>query len=380
MSAPMSLRGHRLADTASLRAEVREFVATELAERRWSARCDAWLLGWDPGFSQRLAARGWVGMAIPQEYGGRAAGALARFVVTEELLAAGAPVAAHWIADRQSAPQLLRFGTEQQRRLFLPEIAAGRMYTALGLSEPDSGSDLASVRTAATRVPGGWRVTGRKVWTSGAAHAHLLTALVRTTPLEPGAPRQAGLTQFIIDFDSPGVQVHPIRLINGEAHFAEVVLDDVFVADDRVLGTVGDGWRQVTAELAYERSGPERVLTTAPLLLAFLRDAARTGIAEPAALGRCLARLSTLRRITASVAVELAAGRTPELAAALAKDLGTRFEGEVAEVVRQCRTDPGGDEVNRLLREAILQSPGFTLRGGTTEILRGVIAKGMGLR
>jgi alkylation response protein AidB-like acyl-CoA dehydrogenase len=393
----LALRGHRLFGADELRLEVRAFVAQEVAAGRWTPRCDNWLLGWDPGFSARLAERGWVGMSIPKEYGGRGSGALARFVVTEELLAAGAPVAAHWIADRQTAPQLLAFGTDEQRRRFLPDIAAGRAHFALGLSEPDSGSDLASVRTRAVRVDGGWRVTGRKIWSSGAPHAHHLTALVRTGPPAEGATRHDGLSQLIIDLSAPGMQVRPIALINGEAHFAEVVIEDVFVPDDRVLGVVGAGWRQINAELAYERSGPERVLSTAPLLLAHLDEVAGgAGTADPVGLGLALARLAALRRLTASVAAELAQGHAPDAAAALAKDLGTRFEGEVVDTVRRSRVTAAPDprdrapstdarersaaEVDRLLRQAVLQQPGFTLRGGTTEILRGVVAKGMGLK
>ena len=377
VSGRIGLPGYRLTGTADLRAEVRAFLANDQRAHGWAPRCDAWLLGWDPEFSQRLAARGWVGMAVPTRYGGRETGALARFVVTEELLAAGAPVAAHWIADRQTAPQLLNFGTDEQRKRYLPAIAAGTLHTALGLSEPDSGSDLASVRTAARPVDGGWRVTGRKIWTSGAPHAHLLAALVRTTPVAPGAPRQAGLTQLLIELDASGVDVRPIRLLNGEPHFAEVVLDDVFVPSAQVLGTVGDGWRQVTAELAHERSGPERVLTTAPLLLAMLAEPESY---EPAVLGRLLARLTALRTLTASVAVELAAGRTPAVAAALSKDLGTQFESEVAEAARHgspAVNDLGDDATARLFREAVMQSPGFTLRGGTTQILRNVVAKAL---
>ncbi|HEX5567637.1 MAG TPA: acyl-CoA dehydrogenase family protein [Streptomyces sp.] len=383
----LALRGHRLTGTERLRAEVREFLTEETAAGRWVPRCDNWLLGWDPGFSARLAARGWLGMSIPAEYGGREAGALARFVVTEELLAAGAPVAAHWIADRQTAPQLLGFGSEEQRRRFLPQIAAGRTFFALGMSEPDSGSDLASVRTRAIRADGGWRVTGRKIWTSGASHAHYLTALVRTTPRDRAAGRHDGLSQLILDLSAPGIDIRPIRLLNGEAHFAEVVIEDVFVPDEMVLGRIGDGWRQITAELAYERSGPERVLSTVPLLLAHLDETADgRGTGDPVGLGLALARLSALRRLTASVAVELSGGHAPDVAAALAKDLGTRFEGEVVDVVRRSRhgSGPGGGpltaETDRLLRQAVLQQPGFTLRGGTTEILRGVVAKGMGLR
>jgi acyl-CoA dehydrogenase len=218
-------------------------------------------------------------MTLPRQYRGTDAGALHRFVVTEELLAAGAPVAAHWIADRQSGPALLRFGTEQQRAEILPGIARGELYFAIGMSEPDSGSDLASVRTRASRVDGGWLVNGTKLWTSGAHHAHFMITLVRTAPPAQApaeADRHAGLSQLIVDLAAPGVQVRPIRLLTGEHHFNEVVLADVFVPDSRLLGRAGDGWHQVTSELAFERSGPERILSTFPLLAAAVDQPARS--------------------------------------------------------------------------------------------------------
>src|SRR6185369_10795151 len=187
---------------AGLRAEVRAFVAEEQEAGLWRPRVDSWLSGWDERFSKELARRGWLGMTIPTEFGGRGRGALDRYVVTEELLASGAPVAAHWIADRQIGPSLLRFGTAEQRERFLPGIAAGEIYFGIGMSEPDSGSDLASVRSRAVRVDGGWELTGTKVWTSGAHHAHAFFALVRTSPAD-GADRHAGLSQLIVDLRAP---------------------------------------------------------------------------------------------------------------------------------------------------------------------------------
>ncbi len=206
-------------------------------------------------------------MTVPKEYGGHGRSFIERFAVTEELLAGGAPVAAHWIADRQIVPSLLKYGTEAQKREFLPEIAAGRCFFGIGMSEPDSGSDLASVRTKATRVDGGWSLTGTKVWTSGAHHAHAFIVLARNAPVDP-AHRHAGLSQFIVRFAGPGVEVRPIISMNGGHHFNEVILDEAFVPDDMVFGEIGDGWRQVTSELSFERSGPERFLSTFTVLAA----------------------------------------------------------------------------------------------------------------
>jgi alkylation response protein AidB-like acyl-CoA dehydrogenase len=324
-------------------------------------------------------------MTIPTEFGGRGRGALDRYVVTEELLASGAPVAAHWIADRQIGPSLLRFGTAEQRERFLPGIAAGEIYFGIGMSEPDSGSDLASVRSRAVRVDGGWELTGTKVWTSGAHHAHAFFALVRTSPAEE-ANRHAGLSQLIVDLRAPGITIRPIPLLTGAHHFNEVVFDEAFVPDTMVLGEIGQGWHQVTSELAFERSGPERYLSTFPLLAAAVGELAGRSVDGGCRrdLGGLVSRYWTLRQMSLAVAGALDVGQTPDIAAAVVKDLGTRFENEVIDVVRSLVSvppDPGAEEgYARLLADAVRHAPGFTLRGGTNEILRGIVARGLGLR
>jgi alkylation response protein AidB-like acyl-CoA dehydrogenase len=370
----------------ALRTDVRAFLADQRASGGYVPRVDSWISGWDPGFSRRLAERGWLGMTIPTEYGGHGRSHLERYVVTEELLAAGAPVAAHWVADRQVGPALMRYGTDFQRRRYLPGIARGEVFFAIGMSEPEAGSDLAGVRTRAVQVDGGWEVTGTKVWTSGAHHARACFALARSAPLDP-AERHAGLSQFIVEFDSPGVDIRPIRLLTGQHHFNEVVLDRVFVPDTLVLGRPGDGWAQVTSELAIERSGPERILSTLPLLVAWLADLEREGDADPevsGAVGAAVARLVTLRQLSLSVAGALTAGSAVDVPAAVVKDLGTRFEGELVDTVaahaRPAPEPDAADELPRMLAEGLLHAPGFTLRGGTSEILRTVLARGMGLR
>jgi alkylation response protein AidB-like acyl-CoA dehydrogenase len=371
---------------AQLRAEVRTFLAAERAAGAWSPRSDVWLSGWDERFTRELGKRGWLGMTIPEEYGGKGASPLDRYVVTEELLAAGAPVAAHWVADRQIGPTLMRFGTEEQRRRFLPGIAAGEVYFGIGMSEPDSGSDLASVRTKAEKVDGGWELTGTKVWTSGAHHAHAFFALARSAPRDE-KQRHAGLSQFIVELDAPGVQIRPIPLLTGAHHFNEVVFDRVFVPDAMVLGEIGSGWHQVTSELAFERSGPERFLSTFPLLTALVGELAAAGHVDAGArraLGSLVARVWTLRRMSLAIAGALESGQAPELAAAVVKDLGTRYENEVIDAARllvAVPPDPGAEAgYARLLADAVLHAPGFTLRGGTNEVLRGIVARGMGLR
>jgi acyl-CoA dehydrogenase len=377
------------AATGELRAEVRAFLAGEREAGRFAPACDAWLSGWDEGFSQRLAARGWVGMTVPPEYGGPGRSPLERYVVVEEVLAAGAPVAAHWVSDRQIVPNLLRYGNETLKRRYLPSIARGECYFAIGLSEPDAGSDLAAVRTTGTRADGGWRVSGTKVWTSGAHRARAFIALLRTGPPD-GRQRHVGLSQLLIELDQPGVTIRPIVSMTGEHHFNEVVLDEVFGPDEQVVGTIGDGWAQVTSELAYERSGPERLLSTFVLLdLLAAELAARTGQGRHGdgraaeALGQVTSRLWACRQMSLAVAGALAGGEAPEIAAALVKDVGTQLESEIIDVARMltaAEPDPDDGGMAGMLAHAVLHAPGFTLRGGTNEILRGIVARALGLR
>lgn len=368
-------------DLAALRTRVRDFLREQIARGVLTPGVDTWLTRWDEDFTRALAAQGWVGMTIPTEYGGHGRTFLHRFVVTEELLAVGAPVAAHWVADRQIAPTLLRFGTEAQKRRFLPAIVRGECYFGIGMSEPDSGSDLASVRTRAVRVDGGWRLTGTKVWTSGAHRAHAFFALARSAPLDT-ADRHAGLSQFIVDLRGPGVTIRPITSMNGAHHFNEVFLDDVFVPDDMVLGEIGAGWRQVNSELGYERSGPERFLSTVPLLAETVAAMRQGLLPRHTDTGRYVARLTGLHQMSLAVSGALERGEPADTAAALVKLLGTATEGDIAEYADQLSDDRAelSERFTDLLAAGLLQRPGFTLRGGTNEILRGVIARGLGMR
>lgn len=364
-----------------LRAEVRAFLAEQHAGGRRVWAVDSWLSSWDEDFSRELAARGWVGMTVPVEYGGRGRTFRERFAVVEELLAAGAPVAAHWIADRQIAPSLLTYGTEEQKRAYLPRIAAGESYWGIGMSEPNSGSDLASVLTRAERVDGGWTITGNKVWTSGAHRAHAFIVLARSAPLDT-EHRHAGLSQFVVEFAQDGVEVRPIVSMNGDQHFNEVFLDEVFVPDSRVLGEVGQGWQQVTSELGFERSGPERVLSTFPLLTEIVQNVAEGRLDFDADLGRLVARVTGLHQMSMAVSGALQRREPADVSAAVVKVMGTTTEGDVADYADLLFGD-GSDvtnELRRLTTQAVDQRPGFTLRGGTNEVLRGVIARGLGLR
>ena len=368
----------------ALRKEVRRFLADEEKQGSWDPGPEGWA-GFDRGFSKRLAARGWVGMTWPKKYGGHERTAMERHVVTEELLSAGAPVRAHWVADRQSGPVLLRFGTERQRELYLPRIAKGECTFCIGMSEAGSGSDLASVRTRAVPVEGGWRVSGAKLWTSNAHRAHMMILFARTASVEED--RRGGVSQFLVDLQSPGITINGIQNLAGESDFNEVVFDEVFIPEDMLIGTVGNGWNQVSSELTYERSGPDRWLSTYFLLRQLVAHTARQPSGSShVATGRLVAHLWTLQRMSLSIAGMLQQGVTPYTEAALVKDLGTGFEREIPDIARMVVPEMArlGADHNGVLQAALeratLHAPSFSIRGGTREILRGIIAKSMGMR
>ena len=365
------------ASAAELRQEVRAFLREALPDDY--LRNSDFNAGESAEFSRQLGARGWIGMTWPKQYGGQERSFLERYVVTEELLAAGAPVGSHWIADRQSGPQFLKFGTEAQRQKFLPAIIRGECFFSIGMSEPDSGSDLASIRSSAVSVDGGWLLNGSKIWTSGAHLNHYMIALVRTAPASEN--RHAGMSQVIVDLSDPNVTITGIDNLAGNTDFNQVFFDDVFIPHEHVLGEAGNGWAQVMSELGYERSGPERFLSAFRVLVEYMREIETNPTeAQLALLGKLVAHLVTLRRMSISVAGMLQDGKLPNTEAALIKDLGNTYERLLPELVRSALTGQPSARFMQTLHQCILHAPSFTLRGGTREILRGVIARGLGLR
>ncbi len=368
----------------ALRGVVRAFLDEHLHGMPPELRAQSWL-GFDAAFSRALGARGWIGLALPQEYGGGGQDDFARFVLVEELLARGAPVSAHWIAERQSAPLLLRYGSEAQKRQCVPGICRGELYFAIGMSEPQSGSDLASIRSRATPTPDGWRVNGHKIWTTNAHRSQFMIALVRTSGT--AEDRQRGLSQFLIPLDTPGITVRPIEDLTGGRHFNEVFFDNVLLPHEAIIGDEGAGWAQVTAELALERSGPERLYSSIVLLDTWLDHVRERPVHDDATLalaGRAAAHLATLRSMSVAVTAQVNAGQSPAVEAALVKDLGTEFEQWLPQALGDLvASDRGHDAPAPLLRTLAFvtqMAPTFSLRGGTREVLRGMIARGLGLR
>jgi alkylation response protein AidB-like acyl-CoA dehydrogenase len=370
---------------SALRREVRAFI--DLHKHQWTPemRASNWTC-FDKDFSRALGDRGWIGMTWPRQYGGHERSAIERYVVLEELLAAGAPCGAHWIADRQSGPLIIRLGNTVQKAL-LPRIVSGELSFCIGLSEPDAGSDLASLRSRAVRGDGGWRLNGRKVWTTNAHRSDYMIGLFRSGAAEE--TRHAGLSQFLIDLRLPGISIRPIRDLTGNEDFNEVTFDDVLLPEAMLLGEEGNGWAQATAELTLERSGPERYLSSFTLVCEVAEEMAGSAVFARdeharTILGRLVAHHAVLREMSLSVAGEIEAGRDPALQATVVKDMGNDLEQSVPGLVREMLDTPAriapAAATDRSLAYLTQASPSFSLRGGTREILRGIIARGLGLR
>ena len=373
------------AEAQALRQEVREFLRQEITAGTFDSRAGAAHSGFNPEFSRRVGARGWIGMTWPKRYGGGERSFLERYVVTEEFRVANAPVGLHFTADRQSGPILLKYAGERIKADILPRITRGECCFCIGMSEPGSGSDLFAAKTRATRTQDGWRVNGTKVWTTGAHHANYMIGLFRTSPATK-ENRRHGLTQFLVDMKSPGITVNPIADMSGQPHFNEVVFEEHFVPEDHVFGKVDMAWTQATSELAYERSGPERFLETSYVLFELVRVlGTKPDLRGAEGIGRLVAQLHTLRRMSLSVNGMLQAGKEPVLEGSIVKDVGTLWEQALPAKARELAAFVDGSQGDResfdaLLRYATTIAPKLTLQGGTTEVLRGIIARGLGLR
>ncbi len=328
---------------------------------------DAWLIGTSRAFSEELGGLGWWGLTWPTEAGGGGRHPLERFVIFETLIAEGAPVASSWFADRQIGPTLLQYGNDEQRRRWLPDIIAGTSAWCIGMSEPDAGSDVASLRTKAVRDGEDWVVDGQKVWTSGAAEADWCYLIART---DPDAPPHAGLSEFVVDMSTPGIEVRPIVDNTGNAHFCEVHLDGVRVPAANLVGALNGSFTQVMRQMEHERGGIDRLVSNRRLYLDALESAApildRRLRDEAAALesGYRIGRLMVLREVLQ---------QAPRGFSAATKTWCTEFEQRVAAFCARV-AGPEALRWNRVSRN-ICYAPAYTIMGGTTEILRNILAE-----
>lgn len=373
------------AECEALRHEVRAFLAEEIAAGTFDPHRPGHGDTHNTEFSKRVGAKGWIGLTWPKKYGGHERTFLERYVVTEEFRIANAPVRQYFVADRQSGPILLKYAPEHIKMDILPRICRGEVCFVIGMSEPNSGSDLFAAKTKATKADGGWRINGNKIWTSNAHIADYMIGLFRTSP-PTKENRRHGLTQFLVDMKADGITVNPIYQMTEQHDFNEVVFEDVFIPDDCVLGEIDGAWKQATSELAYERSGPERFLETFYVLTALIRAlGSEPDIRSAEGLGRLVAQVHALRRMSVSVAGMLQAGKEPVVEGSLVKDLGTVWEQKLPARVRELAAFLEPEATNRAtldeqLAFATTIAPKLTIQGGTTEVLRGIIARGLGLR
>lgn len=345
-------------------------VVGEAAAARRPHREDGWLVGHDPEFALEMAERGWLGMTWPIAVGGRGRSPIERFMVFEALIAEGAPIATSYFADRQIGPTLLQFGTPEQQERWLPGILAGTSMWCIGMSEPDAGSDVASLRTRAVRDGDQWRVSGTKVWTSGAAHADWCYLIART---DPDARPHAGLSEFVVDMRSPGIEARPIIDQTGNGHFCEVLFDDVVVPADHLVGQPNESFRQVMRQMEHERGGIDRLASNQRLYadclpLADRSDARVRQEVATLEIGYRLGRLLVLREVL---------GQAPASFSAAAKTFCTEHEqrvatfcGRVLGAHAQASID---DQLATRVARNLVYAPAYTLMGGTTQILRTII-------
>ena len=371
----------------AFRAEIREFLSSEvLAEERVE---DGWISGYSREFSQKLGQQGWIGLTWPKKYGGQEKSYLDRLILTEELLRAGAPVAAHWLGDRQVGPALLAYGSEEQKQDILPQVCKGEVVFCLGMSEPGSGSDLASLQTRANEEGDHYTLNGQKIWTSFAHVADYAYLVART---DPAAPKHRGISEFLVAMDTPGVDVRPLIDATGEHHFNEVFFDNVEIPKDRLIGEKNRGWYQIASQLDYERSGIERLLSNYPLFQDAVRYARERGLTKDPLVRDSLSQLQIEldlgRFMVYKVAWYLTQKIVPNYEAAMAKCFCTEVEQRIAKAVSELLGDyaillPGSPHARLAGRAAreYLYAPAYTIQGGTSNILRNIIAiRGLGLQ
>ena len=373
----------------NLRQEVRQFLEGELKNGTFEVRCDAWMGGYSPEFSHKIGERGWIGLCWPEECYGKGKSYIDRMVLTEEIVRYGAPAAAHWFADRQMGPSMIRHGSDEQKQYFLPRIARGELVFGIGMSEPEAGCDLASLRTKATEDGDSYIINGQKVWTSGAHHIDYLYLVART---DPDVAKHKGISEFIVDMHLPGIEVRPLIDMTGGHHYNEVFIDNVRVPKSSLVGEINRGWYQIAQQLDYERSGVERLMTNFPLYQDLIEYAKHTGhgskpVAKQPIVRSKLADLTVEyevgRLLTYRVAWVLDQGRLPTTEAAMAKAFCTAFEQHLAHTATQIpglygQLRQGSKRIPPVFRESAAESylfsPGYTIQGGTSEILKNIIA------
>jgi len=377
----------------AFRQEVRNFLEEELRKGSYTPSCDAWIQGYSPEFTKKVAEKGWIGLTWPKEYGGQGRSNIDRLILTEEMLRYGAPTACHWFGDRQIGRSIIAFGTEEQKKELLPKILRGEAYVGLGMSEPEAGSDLASLKTKAVEDGDEYVIDGQKMWTSCAGFMNYIYLVART---DSEAPKHRGISEFIIRADLPGITIQPTIDITGGEAWGEVFYDGVRVPKTCLIGEKNRGFYQILNQLDYERAGLERLMGNYPLfdaIIQFTKENRQNGkpLSQDKLIRQKLAQLQIEfdvgRLLTYRVVLVMDEGRAPNVEAAMAKAYCTTFEQRLASVATeilglygQLLAESKWAPILGMAPHSFLGSKGYSLQAGTTEVLKNIVAtRGLGL-
>ncbi len=369
----------------NFRTDVRSFLHDTLTPSFWDYQREHRLPGWSPEFSRAAAERGWLAISWPEEYGGRQKGPMVQTIYMEEMAYAGAPQEHHRRAVQQVGPSIMLFGNDEQKARFLPKIASGTISFAMGLSEPNAGSDLANVETTAIRDGDDYILNGVKRYTSGAHYSDYLWTVART---DPNAPKHRGISMIAVPLDAPGVEVEPLLDLQSDHHFNYIYLRDVRVPAGNLVGEENRGWYVNAQTMDYERSGGAHIGSSRRLVDRATRWLRQNPQYHPT-LGQKLrlADIATTNEVAWLLGYRVAwlreQGLFPNHEASMVKLLTSSIRQDVPRLMVEIM-GPAGLMTSGAHDEGwgsdYLDSASATVGQGTSEIQRNVIAtRGLGL-
>ena len=365
MSGDQTVLSFRLSeDLEALRDRAREVAVRGVAE--FGRHNDSWINGYSKGFAQVMAAEGFIGMGWPKEFGGHERPPIERLVVAEEMISAGAPIAAMWFADRQMGPTLIAYGTDDQRAEFLLKMLSGETTWCIGMSEPDAGSDLAGLTTSAVRDGNEWVINGQKIWTSFGDVADYCYLIGRT---DSSGPPHQGISEIIVPMDTPGIEVRPITDMITNRHFCEVYYTDVRVPIENLVGVEGQAFKQTMVQLAHERGGIDRLVSNR----AMFNHAVSVADTDDPLVRQDIARIETGYRLGRLLVYREVLKQAPAGFSAATKTFCTEHEIRVAQFAS---TVLGAETmIDSVWTKGILYAPGYTIMGGTSNVMRNILGE-----
>ena len=325
---------------------------------------DCWLNSHSPAFSKRLAAEGFIGMTWPVEHGGGGRPPIERVVMAEEMISIGAPIGGSWFADRQMGPAFIAYGTPDQQAEYLPGMLSGESTWCIGMSEPNSGSDLASLKTSAVRDGDSFVINGQKIWTSYAALADYCYLICRTSS---DGPPHRGISEIVVPMDSPGIEVRPIKDAIANSHFCEVFFTDVRVPAANLVGIEGNAFKQTMVQLEHERGGIDRLVSNR---LIFDQAVAAADTSDRRVRDE-IARLEIDYRIGRLMVYREVLKQAPQGFSAATKAFCTEHEQRVSNFAG--RVLGAHATLANAVSTNLVYAPSYTIMGGTSDIMRNII-------